>query len=97
MRHPTHAATVPRYGLHDGRHPAPHRHDLPALPSGELARLALLALWLLLLRGPRTVRLWHRRAKQRTALAELSDHLLRDIGITPRQARDEYSKWFWEP
>jgi uncharacterized protein YjiS (DUF1127 family) len=96
MRHSTHAATVPHYGSRYGSHHTPSHRDLPTLPSGELARLALLALWLLLRRAPRTVTRWHERAKQRAALAELSDHLLRDIGITPRQARDESDKWFWE-
>ena len=31
----------------------------------------------------------------RATLRELSDHQLRDIGITRRQAREESSKYFW--
>lgn len=36
------------------------------------------------------------RARQRYRLAELDDHLLRDIGITTRQAREESEKPFWQ-
>ncbi len=40
--------------------------------------------------------LWHRRWKQRGALAGLDAHLLRDIGVTPRQALREVDKPFWQ-
>ncbi len=36
------------------------------------------------------------RARQRHKLAELDDRLLRDIGITAAQARDESGKSFWQ-
>lgn len=35
------------------------------------------------------------RVRQRRALAKLTPHLLRDIGITPEQAREEIGKPFW--
>jgi uncharacterized protein YjiS (DUF1127 family) len=35
------------------------------------------------------------RRRQRHALAELDDHLLRDIGLTRYQARIEARKPFW--
>lgn len=38
---------------------------------------------------------WADRRRQRSALAELDDRLLRDIGIAPRLAVDEASKPFW--
>jgi uncharacterized protein YjiS (DUF1127 family) len=40
------------------------------------------------------------RTEQRRALGELADHddqhLLRDIGLTRRDARREAAKWFWQ-
>jgi hypothetical protein len=38
---------------------------------------------------------WLGRARQRRALADLNDHLLRDIGLTAELARLETSKPFW--
>lgn len=35
------------------------------------------------------------RHRQRRALGQLDERLLRDIGITPRQARQEADKPFW--
>jgi uncharacterized protein YjiS (DUF1127 family) len=73
------------------------RLALAELEARELARVALLALWLLAGRGPRALRRWHGRARQRAQLAELSPHLLRDIGVTHRQRAEECRKWFWQP
>jgi uncharacterized protein YjiS (DUF1127 family) len=42
-----------------------------------------------------TVRLWSRRRTTRLSLAELDDHMLRDIGLTPTEARQESSLPFW--
>jgi len=42
-----------------------------------------------------TLKLWHQRARQRRHLAQLDEHLLRDVGITPEQARREARKPFW--
>lgn len=36
-----------------------------------------------------------RKQDSRIALRDLSDHQLRDIGITRHQAREESSKYFW--
>jgi uncharacterized protein YjiS (DUF1127 family) len=41
------------------------------------------------------VRTWIERSRQRDALRELDPHLLRDIGISPEQARAEAGKPFW--
>jgi len=42
-----------------------------------------------------TLRRWYARTRQRQALTELDDRLLRDCGITPEQVRREISKPFW--
>ena len=39
---------------------------------------------------------WNHRRHERRALAELDDHLLRDIGIDRHQAQIEASKPFWQ-
>jgi uncharacterized protein YjiS (DUF1127 family) len=38
---------------------------------------------------------WHDRARERRALMELSDQMLRDIGISRAEARGEASKPSW--
>ena len=38
---------------------------------------------------------WRRRARGRMMLAQLSDHDLRDIGITRAEAAHESAKPFW--
>jgi uncharacterized protein YjiS (DUF1127 family) len=43
----------------------------------------------------RTLTTWHDRHRQRQRLADLNDHLLRDIGITRAQALAEHDKPFW--
>ncbi|MEM7239778.1 MAG: DUF1127 domain-containing protein [Pseudomonadota bacterium] len=40
-------------------------------------------------------RLWRHRIRSRHDLAELEPHQLRDIGVTPEDARREASKPFW--
>ena len=42
-----------------------------------------------------TLRRWVNRIKQRTDLAELDDHLLKDIGKTRAEVETESSKPFW--
>lgn len=39
---------------------------------------------------------WIARHRQRKALAELSDHLLDDIGVSHAAARREAAKPFWQ-
>ena len=41
--------------------------------------------------------IWLERARQRRQLAELSDHMLRDIGLTRADAWAESDKPFWRP
>jgi len=42
------------------------------------------------------VRKWHRRWQQRVQLSDLPDHMLKDMGIDPLDARREWMKPFWE-
>ena len=42
-----------------------------------------------------TLAVWQRRIEQRRQLAELPERLLRDMGLTPVQARIEADKPFW--
>jgi uncharacterized protein YjiS (DUF1127 family) len=42
-----------------------------------------------------TVLTWHERARERHQLMQLSDHMLRDIGISRAEAFGEAEKPFW--
>ena len=48
-----------------------------------------------LARFAETVRVWHRRAQERSALARLSADDLHDFGVTPAEAQWEASQPFW--
>ena len=65
--------------------PVGHRRDAlaehPSLHHGRLIRLGGAAV--------HTLWFWLVRSRQRRALAELDDHLLRDIGLTRDEARRE--------
>jgi uncharacterized protein YjiS (DUF1127 family) len=43
------------------------------------------------------IRMWVRRSRSRSSLAELNDHELADIGLSRGQARFESGKPFWMP
>ena len=47
-------------------------------------------------RAARVVSIWHERARQRRQLHLLSDHMLRDIGLTRADLLAEASKPFWQ-
>lgn len=68
-----------------------HRPLYPAVPRLEIRSWV----WWTLKRAARTLGTWRQRQHQRCRLAELDDHLLRDIGITRAQARAEFDKPFW--
>lgn len=43
-----------------------------------------------------TLALWHERARERRALAELPAELLKDIGVSRAEAMREAQKPFWK-
>ncbi len=60
---------------------SPLRKFLAVLPAVGLRRL-----W----------QTWFDRNCTRHALRRLDPHMLRDIGCDPADARDEYTKYFWQ-
>jgi uncharacterized protein YjiS (DUF1127 family) len=44
-----------------------------------------------------SLRTWRQRSRSRRALQSLTDHDLRDIGLTPTHAWREAQKPFWVP
>ncbi|MEE9596905.1 MAG: DUF1127 domain-containing protein [Acidiferrobacterales bacterium] len=46
-------------------------------------------------RAVNPVGMWNDRSRQRRHLLELSDHLLRDIGVTRAEVEAEAGKPFW--
>ena len=42
------------------------------------------------------VRLWQRRSRERTELAQLGVQELRDIGLSDWDAKREAASWFWQ-
>ena len=61
----------------------------PSWHRGGLTRLGCAAV--------RVVWFWMERSRQRRALTELDDRLLRDIGLTRDEARREGANPFWKP
>ena len=61
----------------------------PSWHHGRLTRLAGVA--------ARAVWFCMERSRQRRALAQLDDHLLRDIGLTRDETRRECANPFWKP
>ena len=57
-----------------------NRIELPPILSGLIETMAV----------------WIVRRRQRRALAELDEHLLNDVGLSPEQARREAAKPFWK-
>jgi len=74
-------------------------HTITRRTPSALADLLALA-WLTLHRlghGFEVGLVWIERAQQRRRLHELSDHMLRDIGVTRADAHAEAAKPFWRP
>ncbi len=69
--------------------PGPRHLDSAALTWSGLRRLGA--------RGLDRLLLWTERAGQRHRLAELNDHMLRDIGLSRADVMAEVSKPFWRP
>ncbi|HEX6978028.1 MAG TPA: DUF1127 domain-containing protein [Alphaproteobacteria bacterium] len=71
------------------------REDLSRTPP-RLAAL-LHKLHAVILRGAIAVCTWQARATERAHLAELSDRLLKDVGLSRADIEREVQKPFWEP
>lgn len=61
-------------------------------PTGLVAHLASRILGILVV-----VDGWFARRRQRRDLAELDDHLLKDLGLTRADVEREVGKPFWRP
>ena len=62
--------------------------------SGEVGSGQRGATWID--RAVSRVRRWHRLARQRRALAQLSDQILKDIGLSRVDALREAARPFWD-
>ncbi|MCV6824421.1 MULTISPECIES: DUF1127 domain-containing protein [Halocynthiibacter] len=71
---------------------APHAQPLHYLQS----RKSIPALGLMALRVAVVLTKWEQRRRTRTALLHLSDHHLKDIGLTRSTALKETRKKFWQ-
>lgn len=67
-------------------------HTLARL--GSSSRLPLGAALAVRIAG--VLMLWDQRRRTRQALSALDDHLLQDVGLTPREARREAGRYFWQ-
>ncbi|UVK39587.1 DUF1127 domain-containing protein [Mesorhizobium sp. AR10] len=63
-----------------------------AAPVARLPFPFMILRWLRL----RLLARWYDRHLQRLDLAEIDDHLLRDLGLTPEDVRRECAKSFWQ-
>jgi uncharacterized protein YjiS (DUF1127 family) len=68
----------------------------PSYRPGQL-RFGLRRLGSHLARGLDRLLLWAETSRQRHQLAELSDHMLRDIGLSRADVLAEATKPFWQP
>lgn len=70
--------------------------DRPArahFSARQISRFAArLPLWV-----ARLLSAWAQRRRSRNALVDMPEHLLRDIGLSTREAHWEARKWFWRP
>jgi uncharacterized protein YjiS (DUF1127 family) len=73
--------------------------QLTSLPATATAAAAhRTRVWLrALARAADRLLTWQERARQRRQLEGLSDHMLRDIGLTRADVMAEATKRFWQP
>lgn len=57
------------------------------MPNTQISRIAAVVVG--------RIALWHARARERRALSELDEHMLRDIGLTRSEAYEESERPFW--
>ncbi len=69
--------------------------DSPKVGIASVARLGLRRLGDPIGRALDRLLLWTERSGQRHRLAELNDHMLRDIGLSRANAMAEITKPFW--
>jgi uncharacterized protein YjiS (DUF1127 family) len=69
----------------------------PASSTSTAGRDAPPSLRVALARTGALLRAWIARSRQRRALADLDDRLLRDVGIDRAAARREIDKPIWRP
>jgi uncharacterized protein YjiS (DUF1127 family) len=70
-----------------------------AAPSGIGGALVWRQLWWairVVRQAAACVGIWHRRARERRHLEALSDHMLRDIGLSRADVMAEATKPFWQ-
>jgi uncharacterized protein YjiS (DUF1127 family) len=72
--------------------PVPRRDGVAALIEHHIRSIASGAR-----QGVTLLLLWHERARQRRQLETLSDHMLRDIGLSRADVLAEATKPFWRP
>lgn len=78
-------------------HSIPPRSRSPVVVLWALVWLCLRWLGYGAFRAAAAVSVWLDRSRQRRQLAQLSDHMLRDIGLTRVDAWAEAEKPFWQP
>jgi uncharacterized protein YjiS (DUF1127 family) len=80
------------------RMPAPNLSRCAARPGRRQAAIFTLAASLAIcaIKAVDTLLLWFERGRQRRTLGSLSDHLLKDLGLTRSDAGRESAKRFWE-
>lgn len=74
---------------------ADHRQDLQIGPQAILQSLAI-AVVRQTTRALAMLLYWHDISRERRALLELDDRMLRDIGITRADAEQEAGRPFWD-
>jgi uncharacterized protein YjiS (DUF1127 family) len=60
-------------------------------PEGALLRYQALRAFVVA-----AIAMWQRRSQTRRHLRALSEHRLRDVGLSGRQRQRESAKWFWQ-
>jgi uncharacterized protein YjiS (DUF1127 family) len=94
-------APVPAHGgywrtEHERAYRLGPRRPRPASSPGPMRRRGWMPAAGLLLRWVEVIEAWRSRARSRRALLEMSDAMLKDIGLGRADAWREGSKPFWE-
>ena len=68
-----------------------------ALAESFCSRIEIPVLATVILKMAHTLVIWSERTKSREQLRTMDIHQLKDIGLTPAEARLESTKPFWRP